>query len=105
MKAYIFTVVEGDSKLKDVKRNFILQLCKSIILKFYSLPIDSLQNKEDEGTSTSQNTIRNTVGFTSLSQNSPQTTPPLENPPSTQSVEHYSLYVTLNIVLLHRFIL
>jgi hypothetical protein len=49
----------------------------------------SSQNREDEGTPTSQNTLRNTTRFTP-SQNPPQTTPPPENPPHTQSLEHHS---------------
>jgi hypothetical protein len=48
------------------------------------------QNKEDEGTQTSQNTLCNIAGFTPPSQNTPQTTPPPENPPSTQPLEHHS---------------
>jgi hypothetical protein len=68
----------------------------------------SPQNKEDEGTPTSQNTICNTAGFTP--QNPPPTQPlehhspprvviskfpphitPLQNSPPTQPLEHHSL--------------
>jgi hypothetical protein len=70
---------EGIEKLKDAKGNFILWLRKDIILKTRSSPIVSPQSKEDECTSTSQNTIRSTARFTPPSQNPPQTTPPLQN--------------------------
>jgi hypothetical protein len=51
----------------------------------------SPQNKEDEGTPTSQNTLCSTTEFTRPSQNHPQATPPPENPSSTQYLEHHSL--------------
>jgi hypothetical protein len=70
---------EGIEKLKDAKGNFILGLRKDIILKTRSSPIVSPQSREDEGTSTSQNTICSTARFTPPSQNPPQTTPPLQN--------------------------
>jgi hypothetical protein len=47
------------------------------------------QNKEDDDTPTSQNTLHNTIGFTPPSQNPPQTTPPPENPTPTQLLEHH----------------
>jgi hypothetical protein len=52
---------EGIEKLKDAKGNFILCPCKDIILKIHSSPIVSPQSREDEGTPSSQNTIRNTA--------------------------------------------
>jgi hypothetical protein len=55
---------EGIEKLKDAKENFILWPRKDIILKISSSPIVSLQSREDEGTPTSQNTIRSTAKFT-----------------------------------------
>jgi hypothetical protein len=82
--------VEGIEKLEDAKGNFILWPCNDIILKICSSPIVSLHSREDEGTPTSQNTIRSIVRFTPPSQNPPQTTPPLKNPPSTQPLEHHS---------------
>jgi hypothetical protein len=75
--------VEGIEKLKDAKLNFILWPCKDIILKIHSSSIVLSQNREDEGTPSSQNTLRSTVGFTPPSQNPPQTTPAPENLPST----------------------
>jgi hypothetical protein len=44
-------------KLKDAKGNFILWLCKDIILKTRSSLIISSQSREDEDAPTSQNTI------------------------------------------------
>jgi hypothetical protein len=82
---------EGIEKLKDAKWNFILWHCKDIILKICSSPIVLLQNREDEGTPSSQNTLCSTTGFTPPSQNPPQTTPPPKNPPFTQPLEHHSL--------------
>jgi hypothetical protein len=82
---------EGIEKLKDAKGNFILWPHKDIILKTHSSPIVSPQNREDEGTPTSQNMLHSTAGFTPPSQNPPQTTPPTKNPPSTQPLEHHSL--------------
>jgi hypothetical protein len=81
---------EGVEKLKDAKGNSILWPRKDIILKTHSSPIVSLQNREDEGTPSSQNTLRTTARFTCPSQNPPQTTPPPENPPSTQPLQHHS---------------
>jgi hypothetical protein len=80
---------EGIEKLKDAKGNFIPRSHKDIIIKIRSSPIVVLESREDEGTLTSQNTICNTVGFTP-SQNSPKTTPPPKNLPSTQPLEHHS---------------
>jgi hypothetical protein len=80
---------EGIEKLKDAKGNFILWPRKDIIIKNCSSHIVLPQSREDEGTPSSQNTIRSTTGFTP-SQNSPKTTPPPENPPSTQPLEHHS---------------
>jgi hypothetical protein len=79
---------DGIEKLKDAKGNFILWPRKDIIIKTRSSLIVSPQSREDEGTPTSQNTIRSTTGYTP-SQNHPKTTPP-ENPPSTQPLEHHS---------------
>jgi hypothetical protein len=62
---------EGIEKLKDAKGNFILWLRKDIILKTHSSLIVSPQSIEDEGTPTSQNTIRSTSLFTPPSQNPP----------------------------------
>jgi hypothetical protein len=62
---------EGIEKLKDAKGNFILWLRKDIILKPHSSLIVSSQSIEDEGTPTSQNTIRSTSLFTPPSQNPP----------------------------------
>jgi hypothetical protein len=62
---------EGIEKLKDAKGNFILWLRKDIILKTHSSLIVSSQSIEDEGTPTSQNTIRSTSLFTPPSQNPP----------------------------------
>jgi hypothetical protein len=81
---------EGIENLKDDKGNFILLPRKDIILKTHSSPIVSPQSRADEGTPTSQNTTRNTTGFTPPTQNPPQTTPPPKNPPSTQPLEHHS---------------
>jgi hypothetical protein len=81
---------EEIEKLKGAKRNFILWPRKDIILKTCYPSIVSPQSREDEGTATSQNTIRSIVGFTPPSQNPPQTTPPPENPPCTQPLEHHS---------------
>jgi hypothetical protein len=63
---------EGIEKLKDVKGNFILWPCKDIIIKSHSSLIVSPQSREDGGTLSSQNTLRNTIGFTSPSQNPPK---------------------------------
>jgi hypothetical protein len=52
---------EGMEKLKDAKVIFILWPRKDIILKTRSSLIVSPQNREDEGTLTSQNTLGNTV--------------------------------------------
>jgi hypothetical protein len=82
---------EGIEKLKDAKGNFIVWPPKDIILRTCSSPIVLMQNREDEGTPTSQNTMCSTAGFTPPSQNPPQTTPPPENPPCTQLLEHHSL--------------
>jgi hypothetical protein len=82
---------EGIEKMKDAKGNFILWPCKDIILNSHSSPIVLPQNRENEGTPTSQNTLCNTVGFTPPSQNPPQTIPPPKNSPSTQPLEHLSL--------------
>jgi hypothetical protein len=60
---------EGIEKLKDSKGNFILCPRKDIILKTRSTLIVSPHNRENEFTSTSQNTLRNTAGFTPPSQN------------------------------------
>jgi hypothetical protein len=67
--------VEGIEKLKNAKGNFILWSRKDIILKTRSSPILSPQNREDEGTQTSQNTLCNTAKFTPPSQDPAQTTP------------------------------
>jgi hypothetical protein len=48
---------EGIEKMKDAKENFIPWPCKDIILKTHSSPIVSPQNREDEGTLTSENTL------------------------------------------------
>jgi hypothetical protein len=82
---------EGFEKLKDAKGNFILWPRKDIILKTCSSPIILPQNREDEGTSTSQNTLCNIIVFTPPSQNPPQTIPSPKNSPSTQPLEHHSL--------------
>jgi hypothetical protein len=74
---------EGIENLKDAKRNFIIWSRKDIILKTSSSLIISPQNREHEGTPTSQNTLCNTAIFTPPSQNSPQTTPPPKNPQTT----------------------
>jgi hypothetical protein len=79
---------EGVEKLKDVKGNFILLPHKDINLKTRSSSIVLPQKREDEGTPNSQITLRSTIGFTPSSENHTQTTP--ENPPPTQSLEHYS---------------
>jgi hypothetical protein len=79
---------EGIEKLKDTKGNFIQWLRKDIILKTCSSPIVLPQNREDEGSPTSQNTLRSIARFTPPSQNPPQTTPPPENPPPP--LEHHS---------------
>jgi hypothetical protein len=64
---------EGIEKLKDAKGNFMLWPHKDIIIKTHSsLNVLSL-SREDEGTPTSQNTIRSTAAFT----------PPCENPPKS----------------------
>jgi hypothetical protein len=81
---------EGIENQKDAKWNFNLWPCKDIILKTRSSPIVLPQRREDEGTPTSQNTIRSTIGFTPLSQNPPQTITLPEYPPSTQPLEHHS---------------
>jgi hypothetical protein len=81
---------EGIYKLKDAKGNFILRPRKDIILKTRSRSNVLPQSRGDEGTTTSQNTIRNTAGFTPPSQNPSQTTSPPKNPPSTQPLEHHS---------------
>jgi hypothetical protein len=82
---------EGIMKLKDAKGNFILWPRKDIIIKTHFSSIVSSQNREDEGTPTSQDTIHNTAAFTLPSQNPPKTIPPSENPPYTQPLEHHSL--------------
>jgi hypothetical protein len=56
--------VEGIEKLKDTKGNFILWPRKYIILKVRSSLIVSPQNKENEGTLTSQNILHSTTKFT-----------------------------------------
>jgi hypothetical protein len=81
---------EGIEKLKDAKGNFMLWPHKDIILNTHSSPIVSPQNRDDEGTPSSQNTLHSTARFTPPSQNPPQTTPPPENSPSTQPFEHHS---------------
>jgi hypothetical protein len=81
---------EGIEKLKDAKGNFMLWPHKDIILKTHSSPIVSPQNRDDEGTPSSQNTLHSTARFNAPSQNPPQTTPPPENSPSTQPFEHHS---------------
>jgi hypothetical protein len=81
---------QGIEKPKDAKENFILWPRKDIILKTHFSPIVSPQNREDEGTPSSQNNLHSTAGFTPLYQNPPQTTHPPENPPSTQPLEHHS---------------
>jgi hypothetical protein len=82
---------EGIEKLKGAKGNFILWPSKDIIIRTCPSPIVSPQSREDEGNSTSQNTIHNTAIFTPPSQNPPKTTPPPESPPHTQPLEHHSL--------------
>jgi hypothetical protein len=81
---------EGMEKLKDAKGNFILWPHKDIIIKTRSSPIVSPQSREDEGTPTSQNTIRSTTTFTPPYENPPKTNPPPENPTSTQPHEYHS---------------
>jgi hypothetical protein len=76
--------------LKDAKGNFILWPRKDIIIKTHSSQIVSPQNREDEGTPTSQNIIHSTAAFTPPYENPPKTTPPPENPTSTQPLEHHS---------------
>jgi hypothetical protein len=66
---------EGIEKLKDAKGNVIVRPHTDTILRTRSSPIVLTQNREDEGTPTSQNTICTTAGFTPPSQNPPQTTP------------------------------
>jgi hypothetical protein len=79
---------EGIEMLKDAKGNLIIWPHKDIILKICSSLIVSPQEKEDEGTQTSQNTLCSTARFTPPSQNPPQTTP--QNTPPTQPFEHHS---------------
>jgi hypothetical protein len=55
---------EEIENLKDANGNFILWPHKDIILKTRSSPIVSPQNREDDGTPTSQNTLCSTAGFT-----------------------------------------
>jgi hypothetical protein len=74
---------EGFEKLKDAEVNFILWYHKDIIIKTCSSLIVLPQSREDEGTPTSQNTIRSTAAFTPPYENPPKTTPPPENPTST----------------------
>jgi hypothetical protein len=81
---------EGIEKLKSAKGDFIPRPCKNIIIKTHSSSIVSLQNREDDGTPTSQNTLRSTTRFTPPSHNPPQTTPPPKYPPSTQPLQHHS---------------
>jgi hypothetical protein len=81
---------EEIEKLKDAKGNFILWSRKDIIIKTCSSPIVSPQNREDEGTPTSQNTIRSIAAITPPYENPPKTTPPPENPTSTQPLEYHS---------------
>jgi hypothetical protein len=82
---------EGIEKLKDAKGDFIVRPRKDIILRTRSSPIVSTQNREDEGTPASQNTMCSTTGLTPPSQNTPQTILPPKNPPSIQLLEHHSL--------------
>jgi hypothetical protein len=79
---------EGIEKMKGAKGNFILWPHKDIILKTHYSSI--LQNREDEGTPTSENTLRNNAGFTPPSQNPPQTASPHEDPPPRQPLQHHS---------------
>jgi hypothetical protein len=81
---------EEIEKLKDAKGNFILWSRKDIIIKTCSSPIVSPQNREDEGTPTSQNTIRSIAAITPPYENPPKTTPPPKNPTSTQPLEYHS---------------
>jgi hypothetical protein len=81
---------EGIEKLKDAKGNFILWPRKDIIIKTRSSPIVSPQSREDEGTSTSQNTIRSTAAITPPYENSTKTTPSPKNLTSTKPLEHHS---------------
>jgi hypothetical protein len=62
---------DGIQKLKDGKGKFILWPRKDIILKTCSSPVVLPQNREDESTPSSQNALRNTIGFTPPSQNPP----------------------------------
>jgi hypothetical protein len=77
-------------KLKDAKGNLILWPRKDIIIKTHSSLFILPQSREDEGTPTSQNTIRSTVASTPPYENPPKTIPPPENPTSTQPLEHHS---------------
>jgi hypothetical protein len=81
---------EGIEKLKYAKRNFILWPRKYIIMKTCSSLIVSPHSREDEGTPTSQNTIRSTTAFTPPYENPPKTTPHPKNQTSTQPLEHHS---------------
>jgi hypothetical protein len=81
---------EGIEKLKDAKVNFIIWPRKHIIIKTRSSLIISPKSREDEGTPTSQNTIRNTATFTPPYENHPETPPPPKNLTSTQPLEHHS---------------
>jgi hypothetical protein len=77
--------------MKDAKGNFILWPRKDIILKTRSSLIILLQNREDEGTLTSQNTLHNTAGFT----------PPQNPPQATLLMKIYHLHNLLSIILHH----
>jgi hypothetical protein len=80
----------GIEKLDYAKGNFILWPRTNIIIKTRSSPIVSPQSKEDEGTLTSQNTIRITTVFTPPYENPAKTIPSPKNPTSTQPLEHHS---------------
>jgi hypothetical protein len=80
---------EGIEKLKDAKGNFVLWPHNYIIIKIQSSAIVLPHSRDDEGTPTSQNTIRSTAAFTPY-ENPPKNTPPPKNPTSTQPFEHHS---------------
>jgi hypothetical protein len=89
----------GIEKLKDAKGNFIICPPKDIILRTCSSPIVLTQNREDEGTPTSQNTMCSTNRFTPPSQNPPQTTLLLKKHHAHNFLSIILFYVTLLLTL------
>jgi hypothetical protein len=92
---------EGIEKLKDAKGNFIIWPHKDISIKARSSLIVSPQSREDEGTPTSQSTIRNMVTFTPPYENPSKTTPL----PKIQHLHNLLSIILLSIILLHMVIL